>query len=256
MPESRRFLPVLYVRAALFWVGLAGSTLAFGLVMPFLIPLSLLARYRVLSQWSRFNIWWLQLCCGIRYRVSGVEHLGDEAKVLMSKHQSTWETMGLQRIIPPQVWVLKKELMRIPIFGWGMSLVHAIAVDRDAGRKAMSQLVRQGVDRLERGMWVVIFPEGTRTAPGEKSRYRMGGGYLAARSGRPVIPVAHNAGLYWPRGSFVKYPGVIDVEIGPPIPTEGRRPEAIMADVEAWIEERTQILCRLAPGDKAGSPSP
>ncbi|MCG5494303.1 MULTISPECIES: lysophospholipid acyltransferase family protein [Ectothiorhodospira] len=235
--------PLLYLRATLFWAGFSGSTIVFACTFPFLILLDWHGRFRVLSQWTRFNVWWLKVTCGLGFEVTGTEHLAGEAKVLLCKHQSTWETLGLQRVIPPQVWVLKRELMRIPLFGWGMSLVHPIAVDRSAGRKAISQLVRQGQDRLQRGLWVVIFPEGTRTAPGERGRYKLGGAVLAARSGRPVIPVAHNAGLYWPKGSFIKYPGTIRMQIGPPIPTEGRRAEDIMADAEEWIESHTNALC-------------
>ncbi|SFM46663.1 1-acyl-sn-glycerol-3-phosphate acyltransferase [Ectothiorhodospira mobilis] len=237
----------LVLRSALFWFGLAGSTVVFALASPLLLPLDWHGRFRVMSQWSRFNAWWLQRTCRLRYRVTGREHLTPQAAVLMCKHQSAWETLVLQRFIPPQVWVLKRELMRIPFFGWGMALMDPIAVDRRAGRRAMAQMLTQGLDRLGRGLWVVVFPEGTRTRPGERVRYKLGGAVLAARSGRPVIPVAHNAGLYWPKGSFLKYPGTVDVEIGPPIPTQGREPGEIMAEVAAWIEARTDALCGLTP---------
>ncbi|MBK1672883.1 1-acyl-sn-glycerol-3-phosphate acyltransferase [Ectothiorhodospira shaposhnikovii] len=253
MTEPASSKPELYLRAGLFWVGMALSTVLFALFSPLLLPLKWHGRFRLLSQWTRFNLWWLTLTCGLRYTVTGTEYLGGEARVLMCKHQSAWETLALQQFIPPQVWVLKQELLRIPFFGWALGMLEPIALDRAAGRKAMDQLVAQGLDRLDRGLWVVLFPEGTRTPPGHQGRYKVGGAVLAARSGRPVIPVAHNAGLFWPRNSFLKYPGTIQVEVGPPIPTEGRKPEAIMKDVQAWIESRTAVLCGL-PGPDAGQP--
>jgi 1-acyl-sn-glycerol-3-phosphate acyltransferase len=148
----------------------------------------------------------------------------------------------LQQILPPQVWVLKKELMRIPFFGWAIGMVEPVPLDRKAGRRALDELVKAGTDRLERGLWVVMFPEGTRVAPGERGKYRIGGAVLAEKSGHPIVPVAHNSGSFWPRRSLAKRPGVIDVVVGPPIPTRGREPAAIMADVEQWIENEVARL--------------
>lgn len=230
------------------------STLIVGLAIPFLALLQWQLRYRLLTLWPRFNLFWLRLCCGIRYRVNGLEHLPNRAAIVMAKHQSTWETLALTQILPPQVWVLKKELLNVPIFGWGMRLLSAIALDRSAGRKAMVELVRQASDRLQLGLWVIVFPEGTRTQPGAKPRYRMGGAVLAARTGVPIVPIAHNAGLFWPRGSFIKHPGVIEVEIGPLIPTQGRQAEEILQDVQQWVETHTNRLCGLSmPSNTARS---
>jgi len=242
MTQHKHFKPFLYLRATLFWLGFAPSTIFFSLIGPLLRPLSWHGRFRFMSQWTRFNIWWLELTCGLKYEVHGREHLSGDAAILLCKHQSTWETLALQRFIPPQVWVLKRELMRIPFFGWGLWVMEPIAIDRGAGRRALEQLVEQGTDRLERGLWVVMFPEGTRVAPGKKGRYKQGGAVLAARTGHPVVPVAHNAGIYWPRHSYVKYPGTIRVEIGPPIQSQGREPEAILKEAEAWIESRQKVL--------------
>lgn len=136
----------------------------------------------------------------------------------------------------PQTWVMKRELLWIPIFGWGLALLEPIAIDRRAGRRAMDQVLAQGADRLARGVWVVVFPEGTRVPPGTRGRYHTGGALLAERTGRPVVPVAHNAGELWPRRSLRKYPGTVRVVIGPPIPSAGRRAADILADVENWIE--------------------
>jgi 1-acyl-sn-glycerol-3-phosphate acyltransferase len=246
MTRRKHLKPLLYLRATLFWLGFAPSTMLFALIGPLTRPLSWHGRYRIMSQWTRFNVWWLGLTCGLRYEVTGREHLAGEAGILLCKHQSTWETLALQRFIPPQVWVLKRELMRIPFFGWGLWVMEPIAIDRGAGRRALEQLVEQGGDRLERGLWVVMFPEGTRVAPGKRGRYKQGGAVLAARTGRPVVPVAHNAGIYWPRHSFIKYPGTIRVEIGPPIESRGRDPEAILKDVQDWIESRQKVLDAVA----------
>ena len=235
---------LLKLRAILFWVGFAGSTVVFGLlVAPLTLPFGWHGRYRVLSQWTRFNVWWLRITCGLQHRVHGAKHLlQPEAAIVMAKHQSAWETIALQQILPPQVWVLKKELMRIPFFGWAIGMVEPVPLDRKAGRRALDELVKAGTDRLERGLWVVMFPEGTRVAPGARGKYRMGGAVLAARSGHPIVPVAHNSGSFWPRRSLAKRPGVIDVVVGPPIPTRGREPAAIMADVERWIEDEVARL--------------
>ncbi|WP_043739904.1 lysophospholipid acyltransferase family protein [Thioalkalivibrio nitratireducens] len=236
------------LRAIAFWVGFAGSTIVFGLlVAPLALPFGWHGRYRALSQWTRFNVWWLGVTCGLRHRVYGAANLLQPTPaIVMAKHQSAWETIALQQILPPQVWVLKRELMRIPFFGWAIGMVDPVPVDRKAGRRALDALVEAGTDRLRRGLWVVLFPEGTRVAPGERGRYRIGGAVLAARSGYPVIPIAHNSGSFWPRRSLVKHPGVIDVVVGPPIASEGREPEAILAKVENWIESEVARLERRA----------
>jgi 1-acyl-sn-glycerol-3-phosphate acyltransferase len=234
----------LTLRALAFWIGFAGSTILFGLlVAPAVLPLGFHGRLKALSYWTAFNLWWLGVTCGLRHRIHGAEHLAQPgAAIVMSKHQSAWETIALQQILPPQVWVLKRELMRIPFFGWAIALVDPVPLDRSAGRKALEQLVDAGRERLERGLWVVIFPEGTRMARGQKGRYRSGGALLAARTGYPVIPIAHNSGTFWPRNSLLKYPGVIDIVIGPPIPTQDRDAAAILRDVEEWIENEVARL--------------
>ncbi|MDD3518916.1 MAG: lysophospholipid acyltransferase family protein [Chromatiales bacterium] len=226
------------LRSTLFYIGLALSTILFALLALLTFPLGFYGRYRIISQWTRFNIWWLGIACGLRYEVHGREHIPPGAAIVMSKHQSAWETLALQRFLPPQVWVLKKELMRIPFFGWGIGMLRPIAIDRRAGKRAMDQLVDQGRDRLDQGIWVVIFPEGTRVPPGQRGRYKPGGAILAARTGYPIVPIAHNAGEFWPKDSFIKRPGIIRVEIGPAVHSQGRSPEAIMQDVETWIEGR------------------
>jgi 1-acyl-sn-glycerol-3-phosphate acyltransferase len=198
------------------------------------------------AQWARFNLFALRALCGLRFRVSGLEHLPSTNTILLSKHQSTWETIAFLAILPtPQTWVVKQELLRVPLFGWSMARFKPIAIDRNAGRKAIRQLLDQGLRALEDGRWVIIFPEGTRVAAGERGHYGMGGALLAEKAGRAVVPVAHNAGSFWARRDIRKYPGVVDVVIGPPIETRGRRAAEINRDVEEWIEE---TVTRLAAG--------
>ena len=233
---------ILVLRAALFWVGMLMSTLVFAPLSLLTFPFPFVWRYRFISQWSRFNLWWLERCCALRYRVEGLENIPDGNGIIMAKHQSAWETLALQRIFGPQAWVLKRELLWIPFFGWGLAMLEPIAIDRKAGRKAVRQVVEQGIRRLRAGRWVVIFPEGTRVAPGERGRYGMGGSLLAEHSGYPVIPVAHNAGEFWPRRGFIKYPGTIHVCIGPTIQPGGRSATEISALVEEWIEGRMDVL--------------
>ncbi|MBI1196169.1 MAG: 1-acyl-sn-glycerol-3-phosphate acyltransferase [Gammaproteobacteria bacterium] len=199
-------------------------------------PFPFSVRYACISQWARFNLWWMGVTCGLTFEVEGREHIPHEAAIIMCKHQSAWETLALQRVFPPQIWVLKRELLRVPFFGWGLAMLEPIAIDRAAGKVAIKQLVDQGRERLAKGRWVVIFPEGTRVAPGHKGRYGIGGAMLAAKSGYPVVPVAHNAGEFWPRRGFLKHPGVVRMVIGPVIRTEGRSAGDINEEVERWIE--------------------
>ncbi|MBK1707534.1 MULTISPECIES: lysophospholipid acyltransferase family protein [Marichromatium] len=203
--------------------------------------------------WARLNLRALGWICGLRYRIQGLEHLPKEATIVLAKHQSTWETIALRAILPlEQTWVLKRELMRIPFFGWALKRFQPIAIDRSAGRRAVAQLLREGLALLKAGRWVVVFPEGTRVAAGARQPYAIGGALLAERSGRPVIPVAHNAGEFWGRRSLHKRAGTIDLVIGPLMETQGRKAAEINAAVEQWIEETVEALPRPVSG-KAGT---
>ena len=162
--------------------------------------------------------------------------------IIMCKHQSAWETMGLQQIFPPQVWVLKRGLLWLPFFGWGLAALSPIAIDRGSVHRALRQMVRQGEQRLRAGIWVVVFPEGTRVAPGEHRRYQAGGGLLAVESGCPVVPVAHNAGRYWSRNSILKRPGTIQVIVGPVIEPHGKTATEVTRACEEWIEAESNKL--------------
>ena len=237
---------MIALRSCLFALGQGLLTLVFAtLALPALM-MPYRARYRVLMGWASLNVKWLEVTCGLRHRVEGLENVPERAAVLLCKHQSTWETLILPRYFSPQTWVLKRELLRIPLFGWGLATLRPIAIDRAAGRSALEQVVEQGRRRLSEGLWVVVFPEGTRVAPGERRRYRIGGAVLAATTGRPVVPVAHNAGDYWPRRGFLKRPGTIRLVIGTPIESRGRSATEVNERAAEWIESTVEALRRSA----------
>ncbi|NOY63034.1 MAG: 1-acyl-sn-glycerol-3-phosphate acyltransferase [Gammaproteobacteria bacterium] len=237
---------MLTLRSSLFWIGAALSAVLVFLLALFTVPLPFALRYRVISCWARFNLWWLKICCRLNYQLEGAENLPQRSAIVLCKHQSTWETLALQDILPPHTWILKRELLRIPVFGWGLALLNPVAIDRTAGRKALDQLIEQGSERLDAGCWLVIFPEGTRRPPGQKGSYRIGGAMLAHKSGHPVVPVAHNAGSYWPRHGFTLKPGTITIAIGPVIESTDRSATEINELTEAWIENRMKTLERPA----------
>lgn len=226
------------VRSLLFLILQSLFTIVFAVTVLPVLWLPPVPRYRAIGGWARVVMFLARHVLGIRYRVLGLEHLpaAGMPAIVMAKHQSAWETIAFQLIFPPLSFVLKKELLKIPFFGWGLSMISPIAIDRDAGREALKDIEVQGADRLAKGFWVLIFPEGTRVKPGEKGKYNVGGAWLAAKSGVPVIPVAHNAGRLWPKNAFLKRAGEITVVIGPPIETAGKKPGAINSEVEAWIE--------------------
>lgn len=222
------------------WAALTGAVFAALLVLS--APLPHRWRYRVGTGWTRLNLGFLRLVCGLRWQVEGLEHLPAGPVVILCKHQSAWETMALQTIFARQVWVLKRELLWVPLIGWGLAMLNPIAIDRKAGFRAIKEIARQGAERLADGACVVVFPEGTRTAPGSSHPYHGGGGLLAERAGVPVVPVAHNAGLFWPRNGFAKRAGCISVRIGPPIAAEGRKAAEITREAREWIEANSEAL--------------
>lgn len=233
---------ILRIRSLLFYLGLFIITPIFSILAILLVPLNNVTRSRIASGWAYCTLFWLKLTCNLGVSVKGREHIPDHPSVILSKHQSAWETIALQTIFPPQIWVMKRELLMIPFLGWAFMALAAIPIDRSAGREALKKLVANGKDRLSRGLWVVIFPEGTRTAPGQRAKYHIGGAWLAAHTQSTVVPVAHNAGRYWRKNSFIKYPGTIQVVIGPPIETAGLKPDEVNQRVEAWIEAEVLSL--------------
>lgn len=230
------------LRSTLFALFQIAVTIPYSLIALATFPLSLPARYRVITQWTRLNVRAAEAICGIRYRVLGAEALPPAPYIVLSKHQSAWETLAFQLIFPQQVWVVKRELLWIPFFGWGLAMLAPIAIDRNDRRRALRQLLDQGRDRLARGFCIVIFPEGTRVAPGERAEYQPGGAWLAAKAAARVVPVAHNSGEYWRRNAFLKYPGTITVSIGAAIETDGLSAEEVNRRVEDWIESEMRRL--------------
>ncbi|MSQ70873.1 MAG: 1-acyl-sn-glycerol-3-phosphate acyltransferase [Betaproteobacteria bacterium] len=231
------------LRSIAFALALLAITPAYFVLAFATFPLPPLTRYRIISGWSRIVIWLARVLLGIRYRVVGLENLPAEPAIILSKHQSAWETLAFQVIFPPQVLLLKRELLWIPFFGWGLALMSPIAINRSRGSTALKRLAEQGIKRLRQGFWIVIFPEGTRVRPGERRKYHAGGAWLAVKAGAIVVPVAHNAGLLWPKNAFTKRPGVITVEVGPQMDSTACSAEELNRRVEFWIEERTQHLC-------------
>jgi len=228
--------PGVVLRSTLFALFQLAVTPPFALISLLTFPLPALTRYRIISQWSRLMVVAARVICGIRYRVLGAEHIPDSPCIILAKHQSAWETLAFQVIFPPQVWVLKRALLFVPFFGWGLAMLSPIAIDRRSGARALRQTLEQGRERLATGFNIVIFPEGTRIPPGSRGVYHAGGAWLALKTGSRVLPVAHNAGRCWPRNAFLKQPGLITVSIGPPLEAGDASAEVLSRRVEDWIE--------------------
>jgi 1-acyl-sn-glycerol-3-phosphate acyltransferase len=231
------------------WLGSVAFTLylwvSAGVYAFILLPTVLMPRavtYAAALSWSRSVLFMLRWLCRLDYAVEGLEHLPATTSVVLVKHSSAWETVAQLRILPEQTWVLKRELVWIPIFGWVLRNLKPIAIDRKAGRAAVQHVLEQGRERLAEGLWVVIFPEGTRVPAGETRRYGMSGALLAQAAGVGVVPVAHNAGDYWPRRSWLKRPGTIRVVIGPLIRTAGVDPRVVTEQAQRWIEDTVARL--------------
>ena len=229
-----------YVRSILFSVGFVGLLM---LVTPVVLIMAVLRlpfqlRYATMRQWARFCIWWLRITCNIRYEIKGRENIPDQPVIVFSKHQSTWETLFLPGLTSRhQAWILKQELMWVPFFGWAMAAIGTIPIIRGSGRTAIKRIIELGKHYMDQGSWVMVFPEGTRVAPGEEKRFGIGGAMLAANTHAPVLPIAHNAGEFWPRKGFLKYSGTVQVVIGPPIDTQGKKADSVNIATEQWMRE-------------------
>ena len=233
----RRF--VLSVRSALFYAGYFSVTVVLATLFILIFPLvKERTRYVMATWWCNFILGWLRLCCGVRYTIIGRQNLPTEPVVILSNHQSQWETILFYKLVFPVAPILKRELLRIPFWGWAMKLQRPIAIDRSNPREAGKSLLIQGVDRIKRGYSIIIFPEGTRSRPGTMKKFSRGGARLAVAAKAPIIPIAHNAGICWPPRSFLKYPGTITVTIGAPIPTLNRSSDELTEVVESWIREQ------------------
>ena len=228
---------------SLAWLLLAiVITAPFGLLVTLAVVLPMKVRFTLIAIWRAGFMALCKYVLGIDYRVIGRENIPTTPSVVLSKHQSAWETVSLQAIFPPLVFVLKKSLLMIPFLGWAFAAVKMISIDRGAGKDALRQVVSQGCERLKAGYWVVIFPEGTRIAPGAKRRFKSGGAQLAVSAGALAVPVAHNAGEYWARNAFVKQPGTITVSIGPAIDPRDKTADEVTALAEQWIDNEMRRL--------------
>lgn len=237
-----QFNPMLQkTRNLLFDAAVVLVTIPFGIILGvagFVLPLK--TRFWLVKCWRRCFTFFERHILGIRVEVIGAEHIPAQPCIIISNHQSAWETVGLQTLFSPCVFVLKEELLKIPFFGWGLSAVKMIAIDREASKKALKKVTEQGIDRLQSGISVVVFPEGTRAEANSLLDFQIGGAYLASKSNAPVIPVAHNAGTVWPKGASIKGPGVIRVVIGEPI-MPGLRPQELNERVESWMRQQLSI---------------
>lgn len=241
----------VFLRSLAYLLGQVSSTFLIGPLMLLCWPLPFAARYRVAGYWVRFNLWWLRVTCCISYEVSGLEHIPKGSSgLIFCKHQSVFETLVLQVIFPPVVFILKQELLRLPVWGWAMATLKPIAINRSLKSKALKQILTEGAERIRSGLWVVLFPEGTRVAPGRRGHYGSSGGMLASRAGCALVPVAHNAGSFWPRNGFLKSPGLIRILIGPPLDGRSMSAAELNSAAEQWIEAAMPSL-----EDHLGQPS-
>jgi len=233
---------MLVIRSLLFLLLATLLTIPFGILVTLAIALPMPVRYGIIATWRVGFMALSRSVLGIRYRVLGRENIPAAPAVVLAKHQSAWETVGLQEIFPPLVFVLKRELLRIPFFGWGLAAMKMISIDRTAGTDAIKSVIAQGCERLAAGYWVVIFPEGTRVAPGTSARFKPGGAHLAVRAGVKVVPVAHDAGELWGKGALRISPGMVTVSIGPAIDPSGKTANKINALAAEWIESEMRRL--------------
>jgi 1-acyl-sn-glycerol-3-phosphate acyltransferase len=234
---------ILFLRSLVFALLMLIATLIWAPMCFLFAPLPYDQRYHMTAYWNKFVIWAAKAVCGIHYRIKGEENLPDAPVILLSKHQSAWETIFYLYAMPrPLVYVFKKELLYIPFFGWGIALLRMIPIDRSKTRDAFSQVVEQGRRRLADGQWIIMFPEGTRSQVGKKGKYKGAGTRLAVETNTAVVPIAMNAGECWPKNSFIKKPGLITVSIGKPISPEGKSASDLMQQVENWIESEMRVI--------------
>ncbi len=236
----------LFIRSLIFSILSLTTITLYSFVTLFTLPFSVRYRHNVIRVYLRFYFKLLKVICHIDYQVEGLEHITkDRAGIIMSKHQSTWETFFIPLLFPNVAPIAKRELLWIPFFGWGLALANPIAINRGEKASAMQQIIQQGKKCLENGRWVLFFPEGTRVPPGVVGNYKLGGARLAVATGFPIIPIAHNAGRRWPRRKFIKQPGTVHVVIGPLIESEGRTPEELLELTKQWIESTMTRIDRL-----------
>ena len=242
----------LGLRSTLFWLFFLPVTVITAIMISIIFFTPLKIRIGLIKLWINFSLGLLHYFCGLKYRVEGLENIPRNGFILMSKHSSTWETIALQKFFDPMVWVVKKELTRIPFFGWGLMSLNAIALNRGTGRKAIKQLIHESRIHMDRGRILMLFPEGTRVLPMEQKPFKLGGAIVSEKTGYAVLPIAHNAGEFWPRHSWIKWPGTIRVVIGKPIEPEGKKSEQIIKEVRDWITSTCEEISDRRQLDKLG----
>lgn len=236
-------VPLQFIRSLIFVIFSQVFTVFYSFICMASYPFSMQCRYNVVMGWTRMMVWSIQYLCGVKYEVEGLHHIPkDRVGIVLSKHQSTWETFYLPTVFNLCAIILKRELLWVPFFGWGLGALSPISINRQARSSAMAQIISKGKKCLQKGRWILIFPEGTRIPYGEVGKYKLGGARLAVETGYPVLPVAHNAGRYWPKRKIMKYPGTIKVVFGPLIETEGLTPDEVMAKTQEWIETTIKHL--------------
>jgi len=239
---------VLKLRSLIFSIGYYITSTLMGFIAVLIWPFFPYAwRWRIVTCWNRFVMFWLRICCNIRFEIVGHKHPEAFPCVIMAKHQSTWETMFLQYYFGPVSTILKRELFRIPFFGWGLASLRPIAIDRSSPVQALKDIKQIGLKRLAQGNNLLIFPEGTRTPVGEAGKYARSGADIAISAGVPIIAVAHNAGEYWPHKDFIKYPGTIRVVISEPFATQGADRKQLTETIKDWIEGE---VAKMVPAKK------
>jgi len=223
-------------RSIVFYFGQALSTIPFLFISIIAILLPPRRRSILIAGWAKFVTWWLKITCGLDHKIEGLEDIPQRPCVFACAHQSTWETIATQTFLPPLAWVLKKELLKIPVFGWGLRATDPIAIDRNDRKRALDQVIEQGIKKIKEGRFILIFPEGTRTPYGQKSRYKKGAAQLACSARVPIVPVAHDAGKYWSSTTPWIKPGTIRCIFGPEISTHGKTDVEVTQEIEQWIE--------------------
>jgi 1-acyl-sn-glycerol-3-phosphate acyltransferase len=231
-----------FVRSLLYQIILIAVVIPYSFMVLCAAPLPRMPRWKIIAGWPQFATWLARHLLKIDFEVIGREHIPTEPTIILSKHASAWETISYTSIFPPHVYVLKRELLWLPFLGWGLALFSPIAINRANRKNAIRRMIELGRERLAEGFSIMIYPEGTRIPVGKRGKYRPGGAVLSVNTGAKVLPVAHNAGLVWPRNSFLKHPGHVTVKIGAPIAPEGMSSEQIMQRVEEWIEAETAAL--------------
>lgn len=233
---------MIIIRSFLFWVLAIFSLPIYNLLIIFIWPFPAKARHRIITSATHYYMFLLKYIGGIKYTITGLENLSSSPAIIAANHQSAWETVAFNVIFPPLVWIMKKEVLAIPLFGWGARMASPIAIDRKRGEDALAQVISQGRKRFEQGFWISVFPEGTRVKPKERKPFKYGPAKLALSLKVPIIPVAHNAGYCIPKNSFWLYPGIITIRVGKAIFASSDDPVLFTQQVEEWVTTQLNQL--------------